>query len=233
MALDLFLVRKNGRFLKYDAVEAVSQTGAITAYTSVTGVASTGVVTITGATLADGQQITLTQKTGGSGVATNRVYFAINSSGSTCKLADTIGGSAVSLGTNITAGFAIIQTDEIRVWSSEFRDIFTDENTMRAVPPGTTYPPAFTADTFNAAAAFLPGDMDIVKAASSGTDTFQVVAQSVAAAYSDEKAHQPLRQTFLPRTHWKFDMGSSVSPRYLYAEWQTGDAVAPNPPNTI
>lgn len=224
MATDLYLVRKNGRFLKYDAVEAVSQTGAITAYASVTGVASTGVVTITGATLADGQQITFTQKTGGSGVATNRVYFARDSSGSTCKLADTIGGTAVALGTNITAGMAIIQTDEIRVWSSEYRDIF-QTNATGSVTTNTNLTISQTTT--------LPGigSPTVLYPVAVGDITME--NQNGLTDFSDEAAHVPLRQTFLPRTHWKFDMGSSVSPRYLYAEWQTGDAVSPNPPNTV
>lgn len=226
----LFLCRKNGRFFKYDSVEAVSLTGAITAYASVTGASATNIVTITGATLADGQQITLTQKTGGSGVVTNRVYFARDSSGSTCKLANTIGGTAVALGTDISAGVAIIQTDEIRVWSSEFRDIFTYSSETNITVGGSS-----AGQLTSGGVSILPeGVVATVPTggASINLPLFSTVT-GLTTNVSDEVAHAPLRQTFLPRTHWKFDMGASVEPRYLYAEWQTGDAVAPNPPNTI
>lgn len=215
---DIFLCRKNGRFFKYDAVEAVSLTGSIQTYSGVTGVNSTDVVTISGATLSDGLQITFSQKMGGSNLTTGRAYFTRDSSGSTCKLAEYVGGAAVALGSNITAGNAIIQSDDIRVWSSEFRDIFT--------PDGIEYGEVGHGSLKTMTAATVT---DV-----SYTDGFyNTVSGTIGTSNSDEIGHHPLRQTFLPRTHWKFDMGSSVSPRYLYAEWQTGDAVTPNPPNTI
>jgi len=215
---DIFLCRKNGRFFKYDAVEAVSLTGSIQTYSGVTGVDSTDVVTISGATLSDGLQITFSQLTGGSNLTTGRTYFTRDSSGSTCKLAEYVGGAAVDLGSNITAGNAIIQSDDIRVWSSEFRDIFT--------PAGIQVGALWTT-TFHTMTAATVTDVSLT------SPSPPVVDGTIGTTNSDEIGHHPLRQTFLPRTHWKFDMGSSVSPRYLYAEWQTGDAVTPNPPNTI
>jgi len=50
---------------------------------------------------------------------------------------------------------------------------------------------------------------------------------------SDEVAHQPLRQTSLARSFWKFDRGASVEPRYLYAEYLLGDQILDNPPETV
>ena len=220
---DIFLCRKNGRFFKYDAVEAVSLTGSIQTYSGVTGVDSTDVVTISGATLSDGLQITFSQLTGGSNLTTGRTYFTRDSSGSTCKLAEYVGGAAVNLGSNITAGNAIVQSDELRVWSAEYRDIF---NTPLTGDCGVN-PDLNVQGT-------IPGVGTIKVDTRSGFGGVpDVTVTPTLTSPSDEVTHAPLRQTFLPRTHWKFDMGSSVSPRYLYAEWQTGDAVTPNPPNTI
>jgi hypothetical protein len=237
---DIFLCRKNGRFFKYDAVEAVSLTGSIQTYSGVTGVDSTDVVTISGATLSDGLQITFSQLTGGSNLTTGRTYFTRDSSGSTCKLAEYVGGAAVNLGSNITAGNAIVQSDELRVWSAEYRDIFQNTTELHA-GTGTNVVggfPLVTEGTFQASAAAVPTVFTGggTNSASSFTNPGGLSVRGTTdllVSVSDEINHQPLRQTFLPRTHWKFDMGSNVSPRYLYAEWQTGDAVTPNPPNTI
>jgi hypothetical protein len=228
----LFLSRKNGRFFRYDDVSAVSLTGSTTAYAGVTGVDSTDVVTFAGATLSDGLQITFTQLTGGSNVTTNRVYFARDSSGATCKLAETLGGTAVNLGSNITSGYAIIQRDEIRVWSSEFRDIFTNTTTLW---PETGVTPGFTAPgSFVGAAAVIPS-VFTGGGGSTTTLTGGLAVEGEAdlrASVSDEINHQPLRQTFLARTHWIFTIENGT-PASLAAEWQTGDVIAPYPPNTV
>lgn len=227
----LFLSRKNGRFFRYDDVSAVSLTGSTTAYAGVTGVDSTDVVTFAGATLSDGLQITFTQLTGGSNVTTNRVYFARDSSGATCKLAETLGGTAVNLGSNITSGYAIIQRDEIRVWSSEFRDIFTNTTTLW---PITTAPSATAPGSFVGAAAVIPsvfaggGANAVTGAGGLAVDG----TTDLRASISDEINHQPLRQTFLARTHWIFTIENGT-PASLAAEWQTGDVIAPYPPNTV
>jgi len=231
MASDtIFLCRKNGRFFKYDNVSAVSLTGSTTAYAGVTGDNSTDVVTFAGATLSDGLQITFTQLSGGSNLTTNRVYFARDSSGATCKLAETLGGAAIDLGTGITAGYAIIQRDEIRVWSSEFRDIFTNGGTFYAdhVSAGVTYS---TNSTFTADVAVIPGAFGTGQIGAVAT-TAQPTATDLRASVSDEINHQPLRQTFLARTHWIFTIENGT-PASLAAEWQTGDVIAPYPPNTV
>lgn len=229
---DIFLCRKNGRFFKYDAVEAVSLTGAIETYSGVTGVSSTGIVTIPGAVIYDSTPVTFSQITGGSSVTVGLQYYAVESSGSTCKLAATVGGSPISLGSNITDGAVFVVSNEIRVWSAEYRDIFN--NTTTVYPDVTVAGTLSTSNTYTAAIAALPGTLVGQSVANVGlSGEWGLAGGDVTTSISDEIKHQPLRQTMLPRTHWKFDMGSSVSPRYLYAEWQTGDAVTPNPPNTI
>lgn len=237
---NIYLCRKNGRFFRYDAVEAVTLTGSIETYSSVTGVASTNVVTITGATLSDGLQVSFSQKSGGSNIATGRTYFTRDSSGATCKLADYIGGPVVSLGSNITAANILVQSDEMRVWSAEFRDIFTNTTQLlagigTASPGGTPYA---SATAFESGAVVIPSTFAGGALSSSALGSYAGGLSvrgttDLSTSVSDEINHYPLRQTMLPRTHWKFDMGTNVEPRYLFAEWQTGDAVTPNPPNTI
>ena len=239
MASDLYLCRKNGRFFKYDAVEAVSLTGAIQTFSGVTGNATTNVVTISGATLSDGLQITFTQVSG-SNIVANRTYFARDCSGATCKLEEYVGAGVFTLGTALTDGNVTVQSDEMKVWSSEYRDIFTNISDLYATLASTPGANEFIgSDPVTVAAATLPINPLTVEAASIvvggsvKTTKEQPVPDGFTTTVSDEIAHFPLRQTFLARTHWKFDMGSSVAPRYLFAEWQTGDALAPNPPNTI
>lgn len=234
----IYLCRKNGRFFKYDAVEAVSLTGAIQTFSGVTGNAATNVVTISGATLSDGLQMTFTQKTG-SNIVVNRTYFARDCSGATCKLEEYVGAGVFTLGTALTDGNVTVQSDEMKVWSSEFRDIFTNTSDLYAAEGSNAGGDFTTSNPVTVAAAILPVEPLVVKTVSY-TDNLGAltikkdpVPDSFTSTISDEINHYPLRQTFLARTHWKFDMGASVAPRYLYAEWQTGDAVAPNPPNTI
>lgn len=239
MASDLYLVRKNGRFLKYDAVAAVSLTGAIQTFSGVTGDETTNVVTISGATLSDGLQITFTQKTG-SNIVANRTYFARDCSGATCKLEEYVGAGVFTLGTALADGNVTVQSDEMKVWSSEYRDIFTastpiQTNLEEVDASGNWY----GGQEVTSPVAALPTGLknydsvvNIIGVQAEATE-WRLTADAFTANVSDEINHYPLRQTFLARTHWKFDMGASVEPRYLYAEWQTGDAVAPNPPNTI
>lgn len=242
MASDLFLCRKNGRFFKYDSVEAVSLTGAIQTFSGVTGNATTNVVTISGATLSDGLQITFTQVSG-SNIVANRTYFARDCSGATCKLEEYVGAGVFTLGTALTDGNVTVQSDEMKVWSSEFRDIFTGTSNLYAtLSERVSSNEIISSDPVPVAAATLPINPLTVETAAiiiSGSggsfedNKKQPVPDGFTTSVSDEINHYPLRQTFLARTHWKFDMGSSVAPRYLFAEWQTGDALAPNPPNTI
>lgn len=222
MASNIYLIRKNGnpRSVQYTQVENVYLSGMRTAYAAVTGNAGTGVVTITGSTIADGMQIIFTSLTGGSGVSTGVAYFAVSSSGATCQLATTEGGSAIALGTNITAGSVIVVAQQMRVWSSEYRDIFT--------PDGIKY-----------------GELGLITSNSLQTMTAATVSGltytpgsppetsgTLATTNSDEIGHHPLRQTFVNRSFWVFDLGSSHQPRYLYAEYQPGDVIANNAPSS-
>lgn len=222
-ATDLYLIRNNNlTWAKIDAVLDVYLSGTKTAYASVTGNAGTGVVTITGSALANGMTVTFTALTGGSGLATGVAYFVIAASGATCQLSLTEGGSAVALGTNVTAGSVIVTTQQMRVWSSEFRDQFS--STIQGVSSGTS-PGVFSVS--------VPGLL------SSATDTYTAVAPPNTATVtptvgtnSDEVAHNPLRQTFLNRSFWIFDRGASATPRYLPSEYMEGDIIATNPPQT-
>ena len=225
MASNIYLIRKNGnpRSVQYTQVENVYLSGLRTAYAAVSGDAGTGVVTITGSTIADGMQIIFTSLTGGSGVSTGVAYFAVNSSGATCQLATTEGGSAIALGTNITAGSVIVVAQQMRVWSSEFRDIFT--------PDGVRYGHLGIAGN-------LYSLQTMTAATVSGltyTDTPGSppnASGTLATSDSDEIGHHPLRQTFVNRSFWVFDLGSSHQPRYLYAEYQPGDVIANNAPSS-
>ena len=221
MASNIYLIRKNGnpRSVQYTQVENVYLSGMRTAYAAVSGNAGTGVVTITGSTIANGMQIIFTSLTGGSGVSTGVAYFAVSSSGATCQLATTEGGSAIALGTNITAGSVIVVAQQMRVWSSEYRDIFTPDG-IQLLSAGVSTP-GFT--TMTAATV-----TDVTITGSSPP----VINGTIGTSDSDEIGHHPLRQTFVNRSFWVFDLGSSHQPRYLYAEYQPGDVIANNAPSS-
>lgn len=206
-----------------------------TAYASITGVAGTGVVTVTGATLSNGQILTLTSKTGGSGASLGVGYYIIDASGATGKLSLTPGGSAVALGTNITAGSGIVSQPELFIWSSEFRDIFNKTNSVFAAPTGAL---PLTNTAFDVDVAIIPGslayaDLTDPTVPSIGEVTAGLGASSITTSVSDEISHTPLRQTLLKRSFWKFDRGTDISPRYLYAEYIQGDQILDNPPETV
>ncbi len=72
---------------------------------AITGDSGTGIITATGHTIVAGDQVVIVEKTGGSSVAVDTIYFARDVVATTSlKLAATIGGAAVSLGSNITDG---------------------------------------------------------------------------------------------------------------------------------
>lgn len=224
-ASDIYLYRKDRRWQKCSKVLEVFLSGSQTAYASVTGNATTNVVTITGATLANGMQVTFTNIVGGSGLTANTAYYVIAASGATCQLSLTQGGSAIDFTTNIVSGSVIVSNEQMRVWSSEFRDIFQTSATGAVPTSGTGL-------TFNGSTT-LPGigDPSVESVVVSGV--FRGVQNNNnLTLYSDEAAHAPLRQTLLNRTFWIFDRGASVDPRYLYAEYIQGDQILDNPPET-
>ena len=237
MATDIYLYRKDRRWQKASKVIEVTMTGNQTAYASITGVASTNIVTVTGATLADGQILTLSAKTGGSGVSLGVGYYIINASGAAGQLSLTPGGSVVALSTNITAGAGIVSQPELSVWSSEYRDIFGNTTDLFATlgintPTGVPY---VGANTFSAAAAVIPSSYTggVVVTGTVQPGGLSVNGASLSTAISDEISHYPLRQNLLNKSFWKFDRGGSVSPRYLYAEYLQGDQILDNPPETL
>lgn len=226
-ATDLYLIRGNNlTWAKIDAVLDVYLSGTKTAYAAVTGNAGTGVVTITGSTLADGMTVTFTSLTGGAGLSTGLAYFVINASGATCKLSLTEGGSAVALGTNITAGSVIVTTQQMRVWSSEFRDQFTTSISGQQFTAAGAVAGSFSSS--------FPGLATNVEAETATTATPSAVSTvtPTISTNSDEVAHNPLRQTFLNKSFWLFDRGASATPRYLPSEYMEGDIIATNPPQT-
>jgi len=233
----LYLIRSsNLTYAKQESVVDVFLSGAPTAYTSVTGVASTDTLTITGATLADGMAITLTSLTGGAGFTTGVGYYAVSSSGATCKLATTPGGAAIDFTTNITAGSAIVQAAPMQVWSTEFRDIFDSTVSAKAAPNDAVYTPGdpFTGGTTTFNGALVPTSVDIKKFAedTGPVSQYGLFVETASTSGSDDILHLPLRQTLLNRSFWIFDRGASATPRYLPAEYQEGDIIATSPPNT-
>jgi len=236
---NLYLIRNNNlTWAKYANVVDVFLSTKETFYASVTGDEGTDVVTITGASLNDGNLITLTSLAGGegAGLATGLTYYAINASGATCKLALTPGGSAVNFTTNITSATAIVSNDSMRAWSSEFRDIFTNSSELYAAVGSNAGGDLTSSNPVTVAAAILPVEpltVDIVSYAGliGGLSIKkEPIPEGFTSTISDEINHFPLRQTLLQKTFWLFDMGASAQPRYLPAEYQEGDIIATSPP---
>lgn len=232
MATDLYLIRENGNYAKYDAVVELTLTGAISVYSGVTGVAATNVITATGSALVDGSQVAFTSITGGAGLSANVKYWVVSASGATFKLSINRGGTAIDFTSAITDGMISVQTDEMNAWSSEYRDTFTPVGVPVTGPAavsggGGAYKGA-TVTTMSAATA---SSLSFGSATHIFSNEFGWVAGTLAASDSDEIAHVPLRQTWLARTMWKFDRGAALAPRYLYAYTLDGDTVADNPPN--
>jgi hypothetical protein len=123
--------------------------------------------------------------------------------------------------------------DEIEVWSGEYRDIFSSSlsvvsgviNASEGV--AIANPSTYSAPGMISSAGFVNS---VSGPPATTTSTFTPTA---AAPLSDETAHEPLRQTALKRTCWKFDYGAAATPRYGYAFVMDGDIVANNPPETV
>ncbi len=233
VANTIFLIRRtNGRWVQYSGCTAVSLTGQIASYGSVTGVASTNVITVPSSAFLNGYGITFTNLAGGAGLVANVKYYVVNASGATFKLATSQGGTAIDFTTDITSATTIlVQTDELFVWSSEYRDVFSGLGTQQgAVLPVSSN----TAATMGAPQGYGIGlDPDATLTPTNittGSVTTTVVAGTAKIFLSDDIYHAALRQTDLPRTHWKFTMSEGPSP--LYATWADGDIIANNPPNT-
>lgn len=223
-ATDLYLIRKNQQWVKFSAVLDVTVTGQTTPYGSITGVEATNVVTIPGLAAVDGMGVTFTSLTGGAGLSANVKYYLVSSSGSTAQLATSQGGAAIDFTTDITAGTLLVSIDELLVWSGEFRDIFSSAVTVAGNlnPSSLSGPGTYTGATTT---------LTLYTSAPPQVEMNQIAV--TAGTASDETAHEPLRQTALKRTCWKFDYGAAATPRYGYAFVMDGDIVANNPPETV
>ena len=232
MAIDLYLIRKLGTFAPYENVESVTLTSnGIADFTGVTGVAATNIITVLNFTPQNGDAFVFTAKTGGSGLTTGTTYYFGDVSGSTFKAYTAAsGGTVVPLTTNITAGTIRVLTDDLRVWSAEFRDSFNDTGSFwYAYKSGSLG--SWQLVEGQAGISVLPNSLDpTFFTGTTPYDKTQVAASAVTASITDEKTHTPLRQTLLKRTHWRFDI-EGFGP--LYATWADGDIIATNPPNTI
>lgn len=205
----VFLTRQSRQFVKYATCTAVAMTGQTASYGSVTGVAATEIITVPGSAFIDGNALTFTSLTGGAGLVTGTKYYVIGASAATFQLATSQGGTAINFTTNITAATVLVQTDDLLVWSSEFRDTFSSQIQASS----TAGPNSYAGPGINSA---------FTVAATTWTAT--------TSHESDEVAHKPLRQSQLARTYWKFTMSSGASP--LYAEVLEGDMLSDTAPNT-
>lgn len=119
-------------------------------------------------------------------------------------------------------------TDEIEVWSGEFRDIFSSSISMGLSSTPTVYSaPGTFSEAEILSESFIVNPMD-----PSAITTSRLTLNPTITFESDEVAHEPLRQTALKRTCWKFDYGAAATPRYGYAFVMDGDIIANNPPET-
>ena len=134
MATDLYLIRKNQTWTKYSQVEDVKLTSSLTGQ-SILGV--TGSVALqriqfpTGVTPPQaGTAIVFTAilPLSGTGVSVGAVYYIGAVTGNSVALyADAALQVPVQILANITTAtiFIMAATDELRVWSGEYRDIFS------------------------------------------------------------------------------------------------------------
>jgi hypothetical protein len=233
MPTDIYLIRKNQSFAKYKQAEEVSLTSSESYSMAVTGTNTNDLIyPPAGVPVpAAGSLVYFSSVTGGgTAIAASRMYYVINTTATTFQLAVLPGSStAVVLTSDITAGvLVVLADDEIKVWSSEYRDTFA---TQGSVDGGvqSTFPIASQFSVPGIGSGDASTDITYVTGIASGaTATFTPTVSVM----SDEAAHAPLRQTLLKRTHWKIDMGATLTPRYLYACWQDGDTWASTPPDT-
>jgi hypothetical protein len=203
----VFLTRQSRQYVKYATCTAVAMTGQTASYGSVTGVEATNIITVPGSAFVNGNALTFTSLTGGAGLVIGTKYYVVSVSGTSFQLATSQGGTAINFTTDITAATVLVQTDDLLVWSSEFRDTFSSQMEIATVAGNNSY-------------------------AGPGTnDTFVPLSSSFSASHeSDEVAHEPLRQSLLARSYWKFTMSSGATP--LYAEVLDGDMLSDTAPNT-
>jgi hypothetical protein len=111
--------------------------------------------------------------------------------------------------------------DELKIWSGEFRDIFSATGTNYVDSSGVSLA-SIIVPTMTGA---LMGSIT-----PSATAYGPSVVGPLTPTNSDEVGHVALRQTLLSRTHWKITTSTGPSP--LYATWADGDIFSNNPPET-
>ena len=144
----------------------------------------------------------------------------------------------MALGTAVTSATTVlIQTDDFMVWSADFRDIFSGLGTQQGTAGGGAKPGGgnYGAVTLGAPQGFgialNPDEATsyFTQTPPGGSETTYLTG-AVKIMASDDVNHQPLRQTFLAKTYWKFTCSTGPSP--LYAEVLEGDIIANTAPNT-
>jgi hypothetical protein len=242
MGTDIYLYRKDRRWQKFSKIDEIILTGAQAVYQSVTGSNSSDQLTIASNRLFNGDAVYFQAITGGSALAVNVTYYVINKSGNNFQLASTVGGSALNLGSDITAGTLVQTQPDVNIWSGEYRDIFDNTTSLHAgfginsatgVPVGGLTP-------FNAAAALIPSSFTGGNFLDSTGGLFFSGAglavrgtTDLSVSISDEISHTNLRQSVLKKTHWRFRQANSATPTYLYATWADGDQISNEPPETV
>jgi hypothetical protein len=234
MPTDIYLIRKNQNFAKYKQAEEVTLTSSESYSIAVTGTNTNDLIyPPSGVPVpAAGSLVYFSSVTGGgTAIAASRMYYVINTTATTFQLAvlpDS--ATAVVLTSDITAGvLVVLADDEIKVWSSEFRDTFATQGSVASESSAATFPIASQFSFPGVGSGAASTSVTYVGGIASGATTSFTPTVSVT---SDEAAHAPLRQTLLKRTHWKIDMGATLTPRYLYACWQDGDTWSTTPPDT-
>lgn len=248
MATDIYLIRKNQTFAKYSQVEEVDLTssasygvaGLSADVTNNTISCPSGIPNPNSGVLVYFDSLPL-----GTGLTDNRLYYVINS-GATFQVALTVDGGPVDLLAVLTgATMTVLSDDEMKVWSSEYRDQFASTISTVNSQPGQesgviTFNSSMSAPGIllsgESRSGIAPPEHEISPIAPCDTigcqfDSFQLTTPTIGDK-SDELSHTALRQSLLKKTHWKFDRGASVAPRYLYAVWADGDIIADNPPDT-
>jgi len=255
MASDVYLFRKDRRWQKFSKIDEIVLTGVQAVYQGVTGSNSSDQLTIASNRLFNGDAVYFQVITGGSALAVNVTYYVINKSGNNFQLATTVGGSALNLGSDITAGTLVQTQPEMNIWSSEYRDLFDVDTALYSAPGSltVTQPEPFSGQvlTINSVnseklqfkATLIPiepltqqtvsGTYSQTSSSRSYGTNISVVPTGVTSTTSDEVSHTPLRQSILKKTHWRFRQANSATPTYLYATWADGDQISNEPPETV
>lgn len=240
MATDLYLIRKNQTFAKFEKVEEVALTSSddnTYSIAGITGDATSDILVLPSGSLPNGTRVYFSSLTGPTaGLFAERTYFVVDSTGSLFKLAGIPGGTPINFNVNISGTSTLVVVDdaddEMKVWSSEYRDLFSTQGSATSGSGNTTNIPELSAQFSFPGIGEGTSVLGFTVNPSAGlAPTSNLNFTPSLTSYSDEAAHAPLRQTLLKRTHWKFDRGASAAPRYLYASWQDGDIIADNPPD--